>query len=112
VAQKIQVVLECDVCGDEKPATETITFGLDGTNYEIDVCGEHGGQLRSNLATFVGAGRRMSGGGGRRGRRSSGGGDRKQTQVIRAWAKDKGLKVSERGRISADIVQQYESAHR
>lgn len=113
MAQKIQVLLTCDVCDGDKPGTETLTFGLEGTNYEIDVCADHAGDLRGNLATFVGSGRRVSGGGGRgRGRRGAGTADRQRTQEIRAWAKQKGLKVSERGRISADIVNQYEAAHR
>jgi len=114
VAQKIRVDLVCDVCDDEKPGTQTITFGLEGANYEIDVCDQHAAELRGNLATFVGSGRRASGGGGRgRGRRAAGGAaDRQRTQEIRAWAKKQGLKVSERGRISGDIVQRYEAAHR
>lgn len=30
--------------------------------------------------------------------------------AIRSWAKSSGLKVSERGRISADVIRQYEAA--
>lgn len=113
MAQKIRVDLVCDVCEDEKPGRETLTFGLEGSNYEIDVCDQHASELRGNLAPFVGSGRRVSGGGRGRARRGSGGtADRQRTQEMRAWAKKQGIKVSERGRISADVVQRYEAAHR
>jgi hypothetical protein len=112
VAQKIRVDLVCDVCEDEKPGSETLTFGLEGSNYEIDVCDQHAAELRGNLASFVGSGRRVSSGRGR-GRRAAGGtADRQRTQEMRAWAKKQGIKVSERGRISSDVVQRYEAAHR
>lgn len=114
MAQKVQVVLECDICEGGKPGSETIPFGLDGNTYEIDLCDKHAKNLRDSVAQFVGAGRRASSGGrsgGRGGRRSSGGGDRQRTQEIRAWARSKGIKVSERGRLSSDIVAQYEAAN-
>ena len=116
MAQKVQVVLECDICEGGKPGTETIGFGLDGQSYEIDVCDKHAKQLRDGVAPYVGAGRRASSGSGRgRGRsgggRSGGGADRERTQAIRAWARKKGIKVSERGRLSGDIVAQYEAAN-
>lgn len=31
--------------------------------------------------------------------------------AVRAWARAAGLKVSERGRISGDIMRQYDAAH-
>jgi hypothetical protein len=117
MAQKIQVLLICDVCNDGTPGTENIRFGVDGVNYEIDVCDSHAAQLRDSVAPFSGAGRRATAGGGssasvsRRGRRSAAGGtDRARTQAIRAWAKGRGIKVSERGRISADVAAQYDAA--
>lgn len=114
MAQKVQVVLECDICEGGKPGSETIGFGLDGQSYEIDLCDKHAKQLRDNVSTFVGAGRRATSGGGRSRGRSGGGrtaGDRQRTQEIRAWARKKGIKVSERGRLSSDIVAQYEAAN-
>ena len=114
MAQKVQVVLECDICEGGKPGSETIGFGLDGQSYEIDLCDKHAKQLRDNVSTFVGAGRRATSGGSRGRARSGGGrtaGDRQRTQEIRAWARKKGIKVSERGRLSSDIVNQYEAAN-
>ena len=110
MAQKVTVLLVCDVCDGGKPGSETIGFGVDGSSYEIDLCDKHAKGLRDAVAVYVGAARRATTGRGR-GRRSSGGGDRQRTQEIRAWARKKGIKVSERGRLSSDIVAQYEAAH-
>ena len=35
---------------------------------------------------------------------------RERSGDIRAWAKDQGIAVSERGRIPASVVQQYQAA--
>lgn len=108
MAQRTQVFLTCDICGGDKPGDETVTYGLDGTTYEIDLCTKHAKQLRDGVAPFVAAGRRMSNRAGRR--RAGGGSDRERTQAIRAWARSKGIKVSERGRLSSDIVAKYEAS--
>lgn len=114
MAQKVQVLLVCDICDGGKPGSETIGFGVDGSSYEIDLCDKHAKNLRDSVAQYVGAARRATSAGrsGGRGRgRSSGGADRQRTQEIRAWARSKGIKVSERGRLSSDIVAKYEAAN-
>jgi hypothetical protein len=109
MAQKTQVLLTCDLEDNEKPASQTIGFSVEGTTYEIDLCDKHAKQFREGMASFIASGRRVSQAGSRR-RRSSGAGDRQRTQEIRAWARKKGIKVSERGRLSADIVAKYEAS--
>jgi hypothetical protein len=111
VAQKVQVLLVCDICEGGKPGSETIALGLDGASYEIDLCDKHAKGLRDSMAQYVGAARRATSGRGRGRGRSSGAGDRQRTQEIRAWARKKGIKVSERGRLSSDVVAQYEAAN-
>ncbi|MBJ7530911.1 MAG: Lsr2 family protein, partial [Nocardioides sp.] len=59
MAQKIHIVLEDDLDGSE--ASETVTFGLDGTTYEIDLTDEHATELREALAPYVGHARKVSG---------------------------------------------------
>lgn len=120
MAQRVQVLLVCDVHDDDAtPGTETISFSLDGTTYEIDLCDDHAAELRDSVAPFIGAGRRV---GGSRARRSSAAStrassrqapvsDRQRAGDIRAWAKSQGLNVNERGRIPASIVEQYQAAH-
>jgi Lsr2 len=108
MAQKVQVVLVDDVDGGT--ADETVTFSLDGVSYEIDLTKKNAARLRDELAPWVGAARKVSGARGRRtsGRRSGRGGD---SAAIRSWAKDQGIAVSERGRISAELLAKYEAAH-
>ena len=115
MAQKVQVLLVDDLDGGE--ASETVSFALDGSSYEIDLSQKNADELRDALAKYVGAARkagRSSGGSAPRsssGSRSRGGGsaamDRDQAAAIRSWAKKQGLKVSDRGRIPASIIEQY-----
>ena len=122
MAQKVQVLLVCDLHDDEVEGTETVAFGLDGSSYEIDVCDEHAGELRDAFAPYVGGARRAgratapaqrrtrsSSGGGAKA--SAGNGDRQRVQEIREWARSNGHTVSERGRLSAAVVSAYEAAH-
>jgi Lsr2 len=115
VAQKVQVILVDDVDGGA--AEETVSFALDGTAYEIDLSSKNASALRDAVAPYVGAARkagRASGGKSSGGRSRSGGSsasaDREQNQAIREWAKKKGFKVSDRGRIPADVVEKYHAA--
>jgi hypothetical protein len=107
MAQKVQVVLVDDVDGGT--AEETVSFALDGVSYEIDLSAKNAAKLREDLASWVGLARR-AGGRARRGtRRTAARGG--SSADVRAWAKAQGLAVSERGRIPAEIVAQYEAAH-
>ena len=114
MAQRVQVILVCDLHEGEVEGTETVSFGLDGSSYEIDVCEAHAHELRDGFAPFVGAARRAgrsAAGGQRRSRAArSGGGDNKVAE-IREWARKNGHQVSERGRISATVRAAYDAAH-
>ena len=110
MAQKVQVLLVDDLDGGE--ASETVSFALDGNNYEIDLSGKNATEMRDAFAKYVAsarkAGRSTSSSGGRSSRRgSSTAMDRDQAAAIRSWAKKQGLKVSDRGRIPATIIEQY-----
>lgn len=119
MAQKVQVMLVCDLHEDEVEGVETVAFALDGSSYEVDVCEEHAAELRDSFARYVGAARRAGRSGGTPARRSSrgasrpapSGSDRERTQAIREWARTHGHAVSERGRLSAAVVEAYEKAH-
>jgi hypothetical protein len=111
VAQKVQVILVDDIDGGA--AVETVAFSLDGASYEIDLSVKNAGKLRDAFAAYVGSARKVGGRGGRRGsgaKRSAGAPNR--TAEIRAWAKSNKVKVSERGRISADVVAKFDAAHK
>jgi hypothetical protein len=115
MAQRVQVILVCDLHEGEVEGAETVTFGLDGSSYEIDVCEAHGKELRDSFAPYVGAARRAgrtaSGSGRRAGRGSRSGGGNNQVAEIREWARKNGHQVSERGRISATVKAAYDAAH-
>jgi hypothetical protein len=113
MAQKVEVRLVDDLDGDN--ADETVKFALDGTEYEIDLSSKHALALRQSLDQFIGVGRRVGrmSSAGRRGlgraAGSSSAGNRERNQAIREWAKSKGMEVSDRGRISQELVDQYEA---
>lgn len=108
MAQKIHITLVDDI--DHSTADENVTFGLDGINYEIDLSAENAKSLRDALATYVGAGRRVGGRAVRgRGPAAATKGSSDVAQ-IRAWARDNGYTVHERGRIQAEIRDAYYAA--
>lgn len=98
---------------DGSTAVGTVQFALEGKSYEIDLSDENAARLRDSLAPFVSSARRATTG---RGRAKMTVGaparaDREQTQAIRAWAKDNGHAISERGRIPKTVVEAFQAAH-
>ena len=107
MAQKITVALEDDLDGG--PADETVRFAIGGTEYEIDLSKKNARALRRRLAPFTGHARKAGRGPRRRPGRTAA--SRERSGDIRAWAKDHGITVSDRGRIPASVVEQYEAGH-
>ncbi|GAB3000594.1 Lsr2 family protein [Actinosynnema sp. NPDC059335] len=111
MAQKVTVTLVDDLDGGK--AEETVGFGLDGVSYEIDLSASNAGRLRDALADFVASARKA--GGRKRGPGRPAGvkaarpasADREQNQAIREWARKQGMKVSDRGRIPAEVLEAY-----
>lgn len=99
MAQKIEILLVDDL--DGSPADETLRFGLDGTDYEIDLSADHARELRERLKEYVRRARTES-------RRPQA---RHGAAKIRAWAVHNGLDVAPRGRIHRDILDAYHRAH-
>ncbi|WP_243056250.1 Lsr2 family protein [Nocardioides sp. SR21] len=109
MAQKVNIVLVDDLDGSE--ATETVTFGLDGTTYEIDLNDKNAAALRDALAGYVGHARKV-GRAPSRGRKTAvASGDGASAKEIRDWARENGYDVPERGRVSADVREAYAKAH-
>ena len=106
MAQKVNITLVDDLDGSD--ASETVTFGLDGTTYEIDLNDSNAEALRDAIAGYVGHARKVTGGA-RRGRKATA--SSSNTKDVREWARGQGLDVSERGRISGEIQQAYDAAH-
>ena len=108
MAQKILTLFIDDIDGGE--AEGTVQFALDGTEYEIDLSAKHSEELRSALDKYVSHARKI-GGAARRGTTRTG---RKpsaiDTVAVRAWARENGADIKERGRVPADVVARYRAA--
>jgi nucleoid-associated protein Lsr2 len=106
MAQKVTVVLEDDLDGG--PADETVRFGLGGADYEIDLSTKNATAFRRKLAPFIEHARKTGRGQRRQAGRTAS--SREHSADIRAWAKDQGITVSDRGRIPASVAEQYDAA--
>jgi hypothetical protein len=112
MAQKTIVHLVDDLDGSSGESIETITFGLDGVIYEIDLNEDNAGNLRNSLAEFISSATR-TGGRVKRGTASTSkptgsARNREQTQAIRDWARQNDWEIADRGRIPAEIIEAYE----
>ena len=113
MAQRIVTELTDDT--DGKPADETVTFALDGREYEIDLTSKNAAALRKAMDVYVKNGRRL--GGGRRGRTSGGSSSSPSrsrsdvdTKAVREWAGRNGYALSSGGRIPGNVIDAYRSA--
>ncbi|OZM79434.1 nucleoid-associated protein Lsr2 [Pseudonocardia sp. MH-G8] len=120
MAQRVETRFVDDLDGTE--AAETVTFTLEGREYEIDLSDRNASELRDSLATYIAAARRAGGAGRSRTttttatptaaavtpRTDSGSADREYTAAIREWARKNGHQVSERGRISNSVREAYQ----
>jgi Lsr2 len=105
MAQKVTVMLTDDFDGGA--AEETVRFGIDGADYEIDLSAKNARRFRKQLAPFIEHARKASRGLSRRAARSSS--SRQHSGDIRAWAKAHDIAVSGRGRIPASVAEQYQA---
>ncbi|MCM6772021.1 Lsr2 family protein [Nocardia sp. CDC159] len=108
MARKVVVELVDDFDG-KSPAEETVSFALDGVEYEIDLSLLNAGRLRAVFEPYTEHGRKLG-----RGPRPAAPARpiaaREQTAAIRAWARKNGYDVSDRGRIQADVMAAYAKA--
>lgn len=113
MAKQVTVTLIDDV--DEVPAAETVRFGLDGRAYEIDLSDANAHKLRRQLSSWIEHSRPAGFLGGRGAGDSSpkrrGAADRAHSAAVRRWAKEHGYEISDRGRISSEVVQAYDAAN-
>jgi hypothetical protein len=108
MATRTTLTLEDDLDGGV--ADETLRFALGGAEYEIDLSNKNARVFRRQLAPFVEHARKAGSGSRRRPARPAS--DRARSAAVRAWAREQGITVSERGRIAAGVVERYEAATR
>jgi hypothetical protein len=104
MAKTVSVVVTDDL--DGSTGAEAVSFSFDGNGYEIDLGPDNRTRLADTLRPFIDAGRRANG---RKPTKSTFA--RTDQAAIRAWAAAQGIQIAERGRISANIIRQYDAAH-
>jgi hypothetical protein len=104
--QRLDVQLEDDLTGG--PADETVLFGVDGRDYQIDLNAKHAATFRKQLAAFIKRARSVRPTRGRSAARSAASRDR--SRQIRGWAEQQGFKVAAHGRLPAHVIQEYDRA--
>lgn len=124
MAKDTKTVLTCDIDGTE--AQETVRFGLDGLEYEMELCPDHLEEFNSGFGRYASIGRRVGGPVRRRRaqravatpaaaapsrRRRSRGAGKPNLQEVREWARGQGHTVSDRGRIPRAVLEAYDQAH-
>ena len=105
MARRTIVQLVDDTDGSQ--AVETLTVGLEGVNYELDLSDKNAKKLREQLAPWLAAARRT---GGRQASRSKATSNNVDLKAVRAWASSNGVEVSTRGRVPASVIEQYQAA--
>jgi hypothetical protein len=103
VAQKVSITLVDDLDGSD--AAETVTFGLDGNTYEIDLSEQNAKDLRNALGNYTMFARKVTG------RKRKPGKPAGNTKAVREWARAQGYTVSNRGVVPVEIQQAYDAAH-
>ncbi|WP_298802167.1 Lsr2 family protein [uncultured Pseudokineococcus sp.] len=116
MAQKTQTILTDDIDGGD--ATQTVTFSFQGTSYEIDLNDEHAASIEESFAEWIANARKVTGRGAAgaaparsSGGRASSGPKRTDLDAVRAWARENGHEVSDRGRVSNKVLEAYDAAH-
>lgn len=113
MAQRTILELVDDLDGGK--ADETVTFALDGVEYEIDLSDDNAATLRDTFAEFVGHARRVGGrkqrGAGAPAVKAVAGNGKPDTQAVREWARSQGETVAERGRVPQALVIRFQEAH-
>ena len=105
MARTMKVVLTDDI--DGTPADETVEFALDGTDYEIELNSDNAAKFREVLEPYISKARRVSGSRTSKKKVTS---SRFDPVKVRDWARDNGFEVSERGRLSSEVIEAYEKS--
>lgn len=96
---------------DGSPAIGTITFGYEGTSYEIDLSKSNAKAFEKTMALYVGHARKVRTTRKTSARRATRAGASRDLADVRAWASSNGFDVSVRGRVAAAVIEAYDAAH-
>lgn len=108
MAQRVETFLVDDIDGTE--AGGTVSFGLDGARYEIDLSDAHSQKLHDLLEPYLRHARRARSSADRPARPARNSAGREKAARIREWAREEGIEVNDRGRIPASVAARYDAA--
>lgn len=110
MAKNTTVTITDDLDGSTN--AKEVSFSLNGRTWVIDLSAKNRAALEKALKPYIAKateqGRRSRPG--KAARMSSRAKSRTELAAVRAWAKSNGHQVSDRGRISADVLNAYDSA--
>lgn len=110
MAKQTHEVFIDDIDGTE--GAQTVQFGFDGQDYEIEISQAHLDQLTEALAPFIEHGRKVRRAGtGRTTQPKNTPSARAGATAVREWAAAEGLEVNPRGRIPGEVLAAYDKAH-
>jgi hypothetical protein len=112
MAQKTITLLVDDLDGKELKdgKGQTVSFALDGREYEIDLSDKNADAFRNAVSRYVDAGRKVSGTSRRGGTSRSRSTSDVSPQAVREWAKANKVELSPRGRIPQSVIEQFRAA--
>ncbi|AJC54025.1 Lsr2 family protein [Streptomyces sp. 769] len=110
MAQKVITIYTDDLTGEETEEAKTHTIAIDGISYEIDLGPDSYDKLMEAVGPFITNGRKVGRVGKAAKQRSTGSSASGDTANIRAWAKENGYNVNDRGRVPADVREAYQKA--
>jgi hypothetical protein len=101
----------------EEGEGNTLTFAYQGAEYTIDLSQKHVDEFHDAMAKYIGAAQKVSGrraatpSTSTRSNSATAKPDKNQLGAIRAWARENGHKVSDRGRVSQEVITAYNAAN-
>ncbi|WP_327350530.1 histone-like nucleoid-structuring protein Lsr2 [Streptomyces sp. NBC_01304] len=112
MAQKVVTTYVDDLTGEESSEIATHSILVDGAGVEIDLTDENYEKLLEILNPYLHAdgARRIRGASRAKAKPGAAAGGKEESSAIRAWAKENGFEVSDRGRVPATVREAYEKA--
>lgn len=104
MAQKVIVSLIDDLDGSD--ASETVSFSIDGSTFEMELNKANAEELRNVMAPYRSAARKLSGQRSPKLPKQA----TSDTAAVRKWADDNNIPVNPRGRIRMDVLERYAAA--
>lgn len=110
MAQKVKITHVSDLSGEEITDSDapSLSFGWNGVEYSIDLTAEEAQKFEKALKPYLHAATRV--GRAKRGNPRKTGASGPSAAEIRAWAKDNGFDVPDRGRVPSEVRKAYDSA--